>query len=84
MIPAYKHITSAYIMATLLQVAGFVLELNPQEILSNVVDEIFSGSIIGAASRAVLIFSSAQPPKPDSATLWHVTASLIWLRLGGV
>jgi len=31
----------------------------------------------GAASRAVLIFSSAQPPKPDSGV------ASIWLRLGG-
>ena len=48
------------------------------EILSNVVDEIFSGSIFGAASRGVVIFSSAQPPKPD----WGLLN--IWLWLGGV
>jgi hypothetical protein len=46
------------------------------EILSNVVDEIFFRLKGGTTPRAVLIFSSTQPPKPD-------LAFTIWLRLGG-
>ena len=44
---------------------------------------IFLGLNIGAASRTVFIFSSAQPPKPDSANSWCLTPASIWLRLGG-
>jgi hypothetical protein len=43
----------------------------------------FLGLNIGAASRAVFIFSSAQPPKPDSAKSWCLAPAHIRLRLGG-
>jgi hypothetical protein len=55
------------------------------ELLSNVVDETFFRLVSETASRAISVFSSAQPPKPDSslpARRW-VGLSYIWLRLGG-
>jgi len=43
----------------------------------------FAGVNIGAGSRGVLIFSSAQPPKPDSSRRWDAQLAHIWLRPGG-
>jgi len=47
------------------------------EVLSNVVDEIFLGPIAEPLRGLFLTFSSTLPPKIDSSV------SSIWLRLGG-
>jgi len=68
----------------------FLDEINAAslEMLSSVVDWGFWGSIPAPlcplwVSRAVLIFSSVQPPKPDSSMQWDAELPHIWLWMGG-